>query len=196
MATRWQVVLGISAAAVVVAAPLVYSAHRNTHNRNFRVVEDGVLYRSGQLSPAGLERVVHECGIKTIITLRASRTRGGADPDAWEERFCLDRRLNHVRIVPRVWGADEKGEVPAQQNVEKFLEVMDNSANYPVLVHCFAGVHRTGTMCAIYRMEFHRWPAERAITEMQQCGFDPADMIEDIEGFLRSYTPRWKQREK
>ncbi len=49
-------------------------------------------------------------------------------------------------------------------------------------------------MCAIFRMEFHHWSAERAINEMEQCGFDPADMVENIEGYLRNYTPRWKRR--
>ena len=41
----------------------------------------------------------------------------------------------------------------------EFLAVMDNRANYPVLVHCFAGIHRTGTMCAVFRMEYHGWSA-------------------------------------
>ena len=193
MASRWQVALGLSVVGLVAATPLVYSSHRATHYRSFRVVEDGVLYRSGQLSPAALERVAYERGIRTVITLRATRVRGAANPDAWEEEFCAARGLKHVRLVPRVWGADEKGEVPAEQNVEKFLDVMDDPRNHPVLIHCFAGVHRTGTMCAIFRMEYHRWPAERAINEMEQYGFDPADMIENIEGYLRSYTPRWKR---
>jgi tyrosine-protein phosphatase SIW14 len=196
MSRRWKLVLGLTVVALVAAAPLVYSAHRTTYSRNFRVVEDGVLYRSGQLTPEGLERIVRERGIKTVMSLRATRVAGRLPPDAWEEQFCADRRLKHVRIVPRVWGADEKGEVPAEQAVTEFLDVMDKPENYPVLVHCFAGIHRTGTMCAVFRIEFHRWPAERAINEMQQCGFESADMIEDIEGFLRGYTPRWKLADK
>jgi tyrosine-protein phosphatase SIW14 len=193
MARRWQIVLGLTAAGLVAAAPLVYSSHRATHGRNFRVVKEGVLYRCGQLTPAGLVRVVHERGIKTVVTLRASRNPGISDPDAWEESFCAERGLKHVRLIPRVWGANEKGEVPAEENIKKFLAVIDNPENHPVLVHCFAGIHRTGTMCAIFRMEYDRWPAERAINEMQQCGFDPADMVEHIEGYLRGYTPRWNQ---
>jgi tyrosine-protein phosphatase SIW14 len=192
MASRWQMVLGFTAAGVVAAAPLVYSSHRNAHVRNLRVVEDGVLYRSGQLSPAGLEQVVRERGIKTVITLRTTRTPGTANPDAWEEGFCAARGLNHVRIVPRVWDADEKGDIPAETAVRDFVRVMGDRRNHPVLVHCFAGIHRTGTMCAIYRIEFQGWPAERAITEMQLCGFDPLDMRQHIEGYLRAYQPRRK----
>lgn len=193
MARRWQVILGLTAVGVVIATPIVYSSHQNTHLRNLRVVEEGVLYRSGQLTPAGLESVVRERGIRTVITLRAARVRGGNDPDAWEEEFCAARNIRHVRIPPRLWGANEKGEIPAEEAVQEFLAVMDKPDNYPVLVHCFAGVHRTGTMCSIFRIEFHRWPAERAINEMELYGFDPADMQEDIEGYLRNYTPRWKK---
>jgi tyrosine-protein phosphatase SIW14 len=193
MARRWQIVLGLTMTGMVAATPLVYSSHRTHYSRNFRVVEEGVLYRSGQLTPDGLERVVRERGIKTIVSLRTTRVKGRLAPDSWEESFCKDRNLNHVRIVPRVWGADETGDVPAEQAIREFLTVMDKHENYPVLVHCFAGIHRTGTMCAIFRMEFHRWPADRAINEMQQYGFEPADMIEDIEGYLRDYVPRWER---
>ena len=68
MARRWQVVLGMTAAALVAATPLVYSSHRTSYSRNFRVVEEGVLYRSGQLTPAGLDRVIRERGIKTVVS--------------------------------------------------------------------------------------------------------------------------------
>ena len=195
MMRNWRAVLGALVVALVVAVPLLYSAHRQTHLRNLRVVEDGVLYRSGQLTRPGLERVIHDYRIKTVVTLRTARDPDAPNPDAWEEEVCAARGLNHVRIIPRVWGADEKGEIPADQNVQKFLAVMDDPANHPVLVHCFAGVHRTGTMCAIFRMEYHRWSAERAIAETQLYGFDPEDMHEHIEGYLRTYRPRWQRPE-
>ena len=194
MPKRWQFVLAGTALAMVVAAPLVYSSHCNTHLRNLRVVEDGVLYRSGQLTPAGLDRVIHDHHIKTVITLRASRQSGGKSPDEWEEAFCAARNVNHVRIVPRVWGADEAGEIPAEQGVRAFLAVMDKKENHPVLVHCFAGIHRTGTMCAIFRMEYHGWTAERAMEEMQLYGFAPEDMHQHIGAYLRSYEPRRKPK--
>jgi protein tyrosine/serine phosphatase len=196
MATRWQVVLGVAAAGVVAATPLLYSSHRHTHMRNIRVVEEGVLYRSAQLSPEGLERLVHEKGIRTVISLRASRVKGGPDPDAWEEEFCAARGLKHVRIPPRVWGADETGEVPAEEAIEAFLAVMDDPKNHPALVHCYAGIHRTGSMCAIFRMEYQHWPNEQAIEEMRRCGFEPLTREQDIAEYLHAYVPRWKRKGK
>ena len=185
--------LAVAVGALVVAVPLLYVAHRQAHLRNFRVVEDGVLYRSGQLSPQGLDRVMDEYRIKTVITLRTSRDPAKPYPDEWEKAACDARGLRHVRIIPRVWGADEAtGEIPAEESVQAFLREMDDPAHYPVLVHCFAGIHRTGTMCAIFRMDYHKWSADRAIAETEVYGFDPADMHEHIEGYLRNYRPRAK----
>ena len=118
---QWQVVLGIVAVGMVVATPLLYSSHRTRYSRNFRVVEEGVLYRSGQLTPEGLDHIVGERGIRTVVSLRTTRVAGRLPPDAWEEQYCAERHLKHVRIVPRVWGADEQGEIPAEEAVKEFL---------------------------------------------------------------------------
>lgn len=191
-----QLLLAILCVGVVFVGPLSYAMQRNTHFRNFHVVEEGVLYRSGQLSPEMLEQVVRERKIHTLITLRTSRVQGVYPPDTWEEEFCNKWGMKHFRIVPRVWGADEQGDIPAEEAIQQFLSVMDDARNYPVLVHCFAGIHRTGTMCAIYRMEFDRWPSDRAINEAQLIGYDPRIMRKDIEPYLRGYSPRWQHGKK
>ena len=60
-------------------------------------------------------------------------------------------------------------QAPVDASVKQFLDVMKNPANYPVLVHCFAGKHRTGAYCAIYRMEFENWTNDEAIAEIKRA---------------------------
>src|SRR5262249_25127443 len=55
--------------ALLVAGPLIYARQKHAHLRKLQVVHDGVLYRSGQLSPAGLKRVAHDYRIRTVVTL-------------------------------------------------------------------------------------------------------------------------------
>ena len=66
-----KLLLPILAIAFVVAAPAGYAGYRAYHFRNLRVVQPGLLLRSGQLSPYGLHRTWHEFGVGTIVTLRA-----------------------------------------------------------------------------------------------------------------------------
>jgi tyrosine-protein phosphatase SIW14 len=193
MARIGRMMLAAVLLGLVVAAPLLYASHRQHHLRNFRVVEPGVLVRSGQLTPAGLERVLHDYRIKAVITLRTSRDPHVPPPDTWEADLCARYKARHVRIVPRVWSPDEKGGVPAEEGIKEFLRLMDDPANHPVLVHCFAGIHRTGTMCAIYRMEYDRWTVDQAKAEMQAFGYDLADLHEHVDTYLRAYRPRWQR---
>lgn len=188
---RW--VLGFGVVLVLVAVPAGYSAYRMKHLRNFGVVEDGVLYRSGQLNPAGLQRVLSDYRIKTVVTLRHSRDPRLPHDDAWEEDVCAPRGVRHVRILPRVWSKDENGKYPIEDGLKEFLDVMDDPANHPVLVHCMAGIHRTGQMTAFFRMERHRWTADEAMAEMEAYGYDLLDMHNDVSKYLTAYQPRWKR---
>jgi tyrosine-protein phosphatase SIW14 len=190
MRARLRMILILAVLGVVIAGPLCYAVHRNTHMRNFAMVEEGVLYRSGQLTPDALDDVVRERNIRSLVTLRSSRIIGRLPPDTWEESYCEAHGIKHYRIVPRMWGADEKGEVPAEQAVQEFLKVMDDPANYPILVHCFAGTHRTGIMCAVFRMEYQHWSVDKAINELQFYGFEKSDLTPDVEEYLRGYKPR------
>lgn len=173
----------------LVVLPLGYLRVREKHLRNVRVVEDGVLYRSGQLSPAGLERVIHDYGIRTVITFRdVEEGKATVPPDAWEDAFCARLGINHVRMPLRVW-SEQDGVVPADENVRRFLEVMADQKNYPVLVHCYRGVHRTGTYCAIYRMECQGWTNAEAMAELKELGYDNLDREEDVRTYLERFTP-------
>lgn len=192
MANRWRAWLaGIAVVAVVVGLPVGHAHHRQANLRNVKVVRPGVLYRSGQLSLEGLDRLIDAYGIRTVVSLRDSDDPATPPPDAAEEAFCKTLDVRHVRIAPRSWWPEYDGAPPAEQGIETFLKVMDNPANYPVLVHCFAGVHRTGAMVAVYRMEYDRWSNAEALDELRAGGYENLDRELDVLTYLQNYRPRW-----
>jgi protein tyrosine/serine phosphatase len=180
--------LRLAAVFGLIAGPVVYACHRQNQTRHFRVVRDGVLYRSGQTTLAGLRRLVDDFGIRTVVSLRDSYVLGGTPPDAAEEEFCQGMDILYVRISPRAWEAPD-GPPPVEEGVKRFLEVMADRRNYPVLVHCCAGTHRTGAYCAIYRMEFEGWSNARAIAEVKAEGYVNFDVEPDIRHYLENYRP-------
>jgi protein tyrosine/serine phosphatase len=177
--------------ALLIGGPVGYSWFRQSQLRNFRVVRHDVLYRSGQMSLSGLKQVVRDYGIKTVVTLRDAVVSGELPPDWQEEAFCRAEEINYHRIRPERWWASDDT-VPAEKGVRRFLAIMDDPANYPVLIHCFAGIHRTGAYCAVYRMEYQHWSNAAAINDMRACGYQNIDDEFDLLGFLEKYQPRWK----
>ncbi len=181
--------------ALVVGAPSAYYYHQQFHYRNFRIVNEGKLYRSGQLSPAGLHRIWHEYGIATIVSLRDDDGLSGVKDPFWEQEYARKQEIVFVRIAPKQWSEKKAGPPPAEENVRRFLEIIHDPVRYPrpMLIHCFKGSHRTGIYVALYRMEVDRWSNEEALREMRRCGYDTLDTDEDIHAFLRQYVPSWKK---
>src|SRR5262245_59831621 len=87
--------------AFLLGAPYGYARYRKANFRNFRTVQAGILYRSGQLSRTGLERALHDYGIRTVITLRESKVPGEPQPDEDEEKFCGKEELWYFRLPHR-----------------------------------------------------------------------------------------------
>jgi tyrosine-protein phosphatase SIW14 len=189
MSRTAQWISGILLAMLIAGGPIAWSKYRKDRYRNFRTVEAGVLYRSGQLNLAGLQRVIHDHGIKTVVTLREARNPGEPEPDAAEQLYCRGQEMKYHRLP--FWRAD--GWAPDEANVARFMAIMDDPKNYPVLVHCFAGKHRTGTFVAVWRMEKQRWSNAEAIAELKANGYDHLQAHEDVDGFLKSYVPSWKR---
>jgi protein tyrosine/serine phosphatase len=182
---------GFLIAGLVLLGPWMFAIYERGQIRHFRVVNESVLYRSGQMSLGGLKKVIHDYGFKTVVTLRDAYDIGEPPPSPEEEEYCKDQDINYFRITPRSWWPH--GDIiPADQGVRQFLTVMDDPSNYPVLIHCFAGIHRTGAYCAVYRMEYEHWSNAEAIAEMKACGYDDLDKDMDVLNYVEHYYPRWK----
>ena len=183
--------VGVVLVLLCIGGPVAFAVHMQAQTRNFSVVKDGVLYRSGQTTLFGLKNLLHEYRIRTVVTLRGPREEGDPAPDRAEEEYCTAEEINYIRLPPAHWESAE-GPPPVEPNVARFRAVMSDPANYPVLVHCTAGIHRTGAYCAIYRMEFDHWTNDRAIDELVAHGYYNLPQEEDIQGYLRNYGPTWK----
>jgi tyrosine-protein phosphatase SIW14 len=169
--------------------PIFYARYYENQTRNFHVVREGVLYRSGQMSLDGLKTVIHDHGIKTVISCRSARIPGDPPPDAEEEAYCYKTGIKFCRLPYKPFVPDKDGNIPADENASAFLEIMNNPKNHPVLVHCFGGRHRAGMLCAVYRLEFDNWPRESVMAEMIVHGYDNLDEHQDVVGYLTKYQP-------
>ena len=78
-----------------------------------------------------------DAGVRTIVDLRAE------DDLEIDTALLDDLGLEYVHIPIR------DGQVPNQDQVDRFLAAVDDSAG-PVFLHCGAGVGRTGAMAAAY----------------------------------------------
>ena len=180
--------LGVGTVLALIIGPVVYAFHEEKQMRNFRIVKDGVLYRSAQMTLPGFKRAVHDYGIRTVVSLRDD----DRPDDLAEEAYCRKEEINFYRLPPKHWDTSN-GPAEAEPNVRKFRDIISDPDNYPILVHCFAGVHRTGAYVAVYRMERERWTNEAAIAEVKACGYDNLDEELDVLTYLEQYRPAWKQ---
>jgi tyrosine-protein phosphatase SIW14 len=187
--TRRQLFGTTAVAAVTAATPVAYGVRAQTDYRNFHQVEPGRLYRSGQLTPAGFARILREYRIGTVFSLRDTRDGEGVSVDQWEEDLCRTVGVTYYRQPPADWSPVD-GVIPGDQNVAQFLSVLrDPHTRFPVLVHCFAGIHRTGVHCAVYRIEFDGWSGGEAMDELRTIGtsrttFAP-NLVQYVVGYKR-----------
>ena len=69
-----------------------------------------------------------------------------------------------------------------------FTTVLDPSKR-PVFFHCAQGMDRTGTFCALYRIEIDGWTNERAHAEMREFGWHD-ELYRAIGRFVLAYRPQ------
>jgi hypothetical protein len=192
---RWP--LGTTLAAAIVVVPFVHFRATYAHAKRFREVTPGRFYRSGQLTADGLEEVIRRYGIRTVVNLQneapdplipRSYYRG---PRIRESELCESLGVRYVLLEPDL--VDPACVPPDRPKVvDDFLRILDDPAAYPVLLHCKAGLHRTGLLTAIYRMEYDGWGLGAAVRELRANGFGDdaahADNVYLVQ-YLMHYRP-------
>jgi protein tyrosine phosphatase (PTP) superfamily phosphohydrolase (DUF442 family) len=125
--------------------------------KNFGRINDHY-YRGAQPNQEEIAQL-KSLGIKTVIDLRKDSVQAEAD---WTRGSGM-----------QYFNIPMKASVAAtEQETSYFLSLVNDSANWPVYVHCKGGRHRTGALTAVYRITQDGWTADQAFSEMKEYDFD------------------------
>ncbi|MBK9129108.1 MAG: tyrosine-protein phosphatase [Phycisphaerales bacterium] len=174
---RWTtraVALALLAGVGALGAGLAWHVTSLTPKR-FTEVVPGKLYRSGAVTPAQLERLVAEPGIRRVISLLDP-----AAPQSVAEREAAARLGLVWENVPL---RGDGSSTPADR--ERILTLLTEPNAPPTLVHCAAGVNRTGLAIGLYRIHCQGWSYEAVLDEMRRIGFEDRDKHENLRAALR-----------
>jgi protein tyrosine/serine phosphatase len=186
---------------IVVVVPFLAYRDEYTYQKRLRVVVPDRVYRSGQMTAAGLRDAVRELKLRTVINLQDDVPDPDLDLHYWtlrtvkESELCEQLGVNFVSISPDLL---VRRLIPQERPraIDEFLAVMDDEANYPVLFHCRAGLHRTGCLAAVYRMEYQGWSRDAAWRELRANGFGEwvsTASNDYITQYVLTFTPRLRR---
>jgi len=184
-----KVLLGrpVLMAAIVLAVVLVCSWgvwQQWYQTYHLATVQDKVLYRVGNRSIRKFANAVSKVKPRTAVSLVSDQEL--ANPNKrWfkdEEAYLSQQRIRFVRIGVR------SGGWPTTEDVRRFLAIVEEPDNRPVLVHCAHGVRRAGMMVAAYQRSVLKYDAERTKKAILAFGHSERT-VGDIKRFIEVYDP-------
>ncbi len=153
-----KILLIVFAIVLIVVGKYVYDTNIR---HNFKPVTEGKVYKSGAIPIDQLPEYIEEYNIKSVIDLRFPGTDDLVNNPEIPEQLLAEKGA--IEKIPGInyynIGSEQ---IPEDETVERFLKVMDDSLNYPVLIHCHHGEGRAVLFSAIYRMEYEDMPNEKA----------------------------------
>lgn len=152
----------LSAFAFIAGIYYVWHVH---FNYRFEEISKDKVYKSALIPPDKLKSFLIKNNIKTVIDLLDPQIQDELDP---EKQINIDNEDRAIKNINKEYALEIKhinipsGQVPTAKTLSKFYEVLDDKANYPVLIHCYHGTGRAQIYSAIYRIEYENWSNEEA----------------------------------
>jgi protein tyrosine/serine phosphatase len=138
--------------------------------RRFAVVDPGRLYRSGEVSPWQLAHLQRAYGIARVVSLLNPATAGSRAEQAAAQRLGLEWHNIPLR--------GDASSTPADR--QRIRALLTESDAAPTLVHCAAGVNRTGLAVGIYRLYCQGWTLVQVMAELRARGFEDLPKHHDL----------------
>jgi protein-tyrosine phosphatase len=120
--------------------------------------------------------------VRTILTLLDDK------PDSFEQQ--AEKRIAQaegVRIIRIGMPGNGCGEF---DDLDRAAAAIQDEKNRPMLVHCAAGVKRTGAAYAAWRMKYCGWSLDEALAESDRAGYSIRDEPELRKHLERYYEER------
>lgn len=142
-------------------------------------VQAGVLYRDGVSSMRKFKTAMRMTHARTIVRLIDDKE-ASEEPFTDEAQWCKQEGIavKQINISP--------GGSPTEADVERFLAIVQDPANQPVLVHCHQGVNRTGMMVAAYQMSVMGYSRKKAVEAILRFGHSSRS-YQDVLRFIDGY---------
>jgi predicted protein tyrosine phosphatase len=148
--------------------------------KRFGVVEQGCVYRSGRIPAPLVKKVLAKYHINTIVDLTGELP---ANPDQQAEKQAAVE-LN-IKILRFPLSGNGTGDI--NEYAHAIVAIADAQKNkQPVLVHCAAGVKRTGGVIAAYRLLVQKKNPGFVATELKHHGCD-IDNNPELINYLNSH---------
>ncbi len=196
----WRWTMGASLVLFMVLVPTVHYRQTYRYAKRLRTVTEGKMYRSGCLTAEGFRDAVEKYKIKTIINLQDE----APDPAVLnhyftlrttpESEICRELGVKFVFLPVELVNSRQFPKIHPP-TVDAFLKLLDDPNTYPVLIHCKAGLHRTGVLAALYRQEYEGWTPAEALRELKNHGFGEyvsSSANPYIVQYVLQYQPRSK----
>ena len=159
-------------------------------NHNFETITEGKVYKSGAIPPDEIADYINKYHIKSVIDLRFPGTGDLVNNPEIPAELTAEKVA--VEKIPGVnYFNDGSDQVPKPENLDLFFKIMDDKANYPVLIHCYHGVGRAEIYSAIYRIEYEGMDRDEARTSTRfLTKWSSFDLGKPKGDFLHSYQTR------
>lgn len=180
MTARRRSLLGLGVISLVlVVSGYAYRQHKRY--QHFEIHDPGMVYRSAWLEGEVFAELIDKHQIRSVVNL--------CNPEEMGSARTLDQRKHVLGAGAQLY------ELPFPQGVEadapevqKYVDILTNPGNYPMLVHCQHGVTRTAKVLAMYDILHKHDTADHSLGKMPLFGRDAYNV--SVYAFARDFEKR------